>query len=326
LARVDDEENEVGFLAFGACTGDCEIIWVSRSVGVSLPLPPACPERSRGREGRLSSRWDSGSQREGEGDGGATFVRARRTAGQASRGTCVLLSWLLTGGVDEEEIGVVESALGFEDVAGGAADVGDDRFVAVEEMVEETRFPGVGATDDADAGTFTEDGPGGARPAQVVDLIGGRGEFIGEVAGLNNGHLVFGEIEREFGLREQFEQAFGDVRDAPGEFAGEFPDGETLFGVGAGADELENPLRRTIARADAPAAEETATMVSGRTLRSDRGDISEYGWLRFKTLSREGDGRDIGDVIRYYPSPRPSPPRGEGEKRRRFGHYLHATQ
>ena len=75
----------------------------------------------------------------------------------------------LAGGIHEEEFGAVQGEFGFEEIAGGAGDVGDDGLVAAQEAIEETRLADVGAADDADAGTFGEDLGGGARAEKVVE-------------------------------------------------------------------------------------------------------------------------------------------------------------
>lgn len=134
------------------------------------------------------------------------------------------------GGVDEAEGDALQHDGVFDDVAGGAMDVGDEGAVFLDEAVEQGRFAGVGLADDG-GGDAVFDGVAEAERVgealdDALDFAGQVGEFLA----VGKLYLLFAEVEFEFDERYEGEQLLAQAGELAAESATHLLDGQAVRG------------------------------------------------------------------------------------------------
>ena len=164
------------------------------------------------------------------------------------------------GGVDEAEGDALQHDGVFDDVAGGAVDVGDEGAVFLDEAVEQGRFAGVGLADDG-GGDAVFDGVAEAERVgealdDALDFAGQVGEFLA----VGKLYLLFAEVEFEFDERYEGEQLLAQAGELAAESATHLLDGQAVRGGRGGGDEVGHGfgLRQVELAVDEGAAGELA--------------------------------------------------------------------
>lgn len=173
----------------------------------------------------LDGLWGVGGVDEPDDDGGLVEFLEGAFDTHALDG---VVGFAYAGGVDEAEGDALQHDGVFDDVAGGAVDVGDEGSIFFDQVIEQGRFAGVGLADDG-GGYAVFDGV--AEAERVGEALDDALDFAGEVGeflAVGKFYLLFAEVEFEFDERDEGEQLFAQAGEFAAESATHLLDGQAV--------------------------------------------------------------------------------------------------
>lgn len=142
------------------------------------------------------------------------------------------------GGVDEAEEVAAEGDGVFDEVTGGALDVGDDGAIFFQEGVEEGGFADVRCADDG-YGDAVLDGLTGLKAVgQTHDFGVNLAGEVDEAGAVGKLDVFFAEVEFEFEERGEFEELVVEGGELLADAAFHLLHGKAMGGGGLGGDEI----------------------------------------------------------------------------------------